>query len=83
MNYISSTGQVKTQHPLTAPKSAHLSERLLEGGLDEIWATSDVLNYDDGQYIAEAIRNGCAIAVSNGSYKDRSTAACVIEGPIP
>eukprot|EP00957_Ditylum_brightwellii_P062144 4716577-Ditylum_brightwellii.AAC.1 len=48
------------------------------------WATANTRVDDDGAYIAKAIRNREAIAVSNGSYKDLcSAAACVIEGAIP
>eukprot|EP00957_Ditylum_brightwellii_P119934 9152557-Ditylum_brightwellii.AAC.1 len=39
---------------------------------------------DDGKYVAADIREGEAIAVSDGSFKNnRSTAACIIEGKIP
>eukprot|EP00957_Ditylum_brightwellii_P050535 3832835-Ditylum_brightwellii.AAC.1 len=39
---------------------------------------------DDCAYIAKAIRNGTAIAVSDGSYKSpHSAVACIIEGATP
>eukprot|EP00957_Ditylum_brightwellii_P166317 12661643-Ditylum_brightwellii.AAC.1 len=39
---------------------------------------------DDSEYIAAAIIDGTAIAVSDGSYKDSwSAAACIIEGVTP
>eukprot|EP00957_Ditylum_brightwellii_P122432 9335566-Ditylum_brightwellii.AAC.1 len=39
---------------------------------------------DDGEYIAAAISDRTAIAVSDGSYKDSwSAAACIIKGVAP
>eukprot|EP00957_Ditylum_brightwellii_P166169 12650631-Ditylum_brightwellii.AAC.1 len=39
---------------------------------------------DDSEYIAAAISDRTAIAVSDGSYKDsQSAAACIIEGVTP
>eukprot|EP00957_Ditylum_brightwellii_P132810 10126892-Ditylum_brightwellii.AAC.1 len=63
---------------------ARLTNRLSTGGSRNTWATSKVEMDDDRKYIAAAIRDGLAIAVSDGSYKDsRSAAACIIEGFIP
>eukprot|EP00957_Ditylum_brightwellii_P154522 11759721-Ditylum_brightwellii.AAC.1 len=39
---------------------------------------------NDREYIAAVIKDGSAIAVSDGSYKDsQSAAACIIEGFTP
>jgi hypothetical protein len=49
---------------------------------EAFWAIHDFMApVDNGQTIAEAIRNGSAIAVSDGSYKDKfGTAAWALEG---
>eukprot|EP00957_Ditylum_brightwellii_P200752 15303456-Ditylum_brightwellii.AAC.1 len=61
-----------------------LVKHLTVGGSKKTWATSNVEMDDDGEYIAAAISDGTAIAVSNGSYKDsQSAAACIIEGVTP
>jgi hypothetical protein len=45
------------------------------------WAVQDWIATDNGRTIAEAIKSGTAIAVSDGSYKNNfGTAAFVIEG---
>eukprot|EP00957_Ditylum_brightwellii_P123230 9396042-Ditylum_brightwellii.AAC.1 len=55
--------------------SARLTNRLSTGGSGKTWATSKVEMDNDGKYIANAIRDGSAIAVSDGSYKDSQSAA--------
>eukprot|EP00957_Ditylum_brightwellii_P160442 12214175-Ditylum_brightwellii.AAC.1 len=52
-----------------------LANRLNVGGSRKTWATSKVEMDDDGEYIAAAISDGTAIAVSYGSYKDLWSAA--------
>eukprot|EP00957_Ditylum_brightwellii_P123919 9445880-Ditylum_brightwellii.AAC.1 len=45
------------------------------------WALKNLHASDDGEYVEQAIWNGKAIAVSDGSAKDNwSTAAFTIEG---
>eukprot|EP00957_Ditylum_brightwellii_P140737 10721311-Ditylum_brightwellii.AAC.1 len=45
------------------------------------WALKNLHASDDGEYVAQAIRKGEAIAVSDGSAKDNwSAAAFTIEG---
>eukprot|EP00957_Ditylum_brightwellii_P035984 2726366-Ditylum_brightwellii.AAC.1 len=45
------------------------------------WTTADLDLDDDGEYIAQAIREGNAIAVSDGSFMlGGGAAACIIEG---
>jgi hypothetical protein len=54
-------------------------ERLLRPPLGQ-WAIQEITVTDDGEAMAQAIRQGTAIAVSDGSYKDgRGTAAFILE----
>jgi hypothetical protein len=44
------------------------------------WAITEITMTDEGKGIAQAIKNGTAIAVSDGSYKDgKGTAAFILE----
>eukprot|EP00957_Ditylum_brightwellii_P123977 9450537-Ditylum_brightwellii.AAC.1 len=52
-----------------------LTNRLSTGGSRKTWATSKVEMDDDREYITAAIRDGLAIAISDGSYKDSRSAA--------
>eukprot|EP00957_Ditylum_brightwellii_P174540 13289925-Ditylum_brightwellii.AAC.1 len=52
-----------------------LTDRLSTRGSGKTWATSKVEMDNDGEYIVAAIRDGSAIAVSDGSYKDSWSAA--------
>jgi hypothetical protein len=53
--------------------------RLLRPPLDH-WAIQEITTPGDGIAMAQAIRNGTAIAVSDGSYKDgRGTSAFILE----
>jgi hypothetical protein len=46
------------------------------------WAIESCRVDDDGRYVAQAIREGTALAVSDGSFKDAvGTAGFVVEGP--
>ena len=46
------------------------------------WAVENCRVDDDGRYVAQAIQDGTAIAVSDGSFKDATGAAAfVLEGP--
>ena len=49
--------------------------------VDVRWALRDIAASDNGVVIAQALRDGTAVAVSDGSFKDKfGTAAWVIEG---
>jgi hypothetical protein len=51
---------------------------------DTQWALRDINLTDDGLTIAQAIRDGTAIGISDGSFKDGfGTASWVLEGPSP
>jgi hypothetical protein len=53
--------------------------RQMRPSLDQ-WAIQEIIVTDDGVAMAQAIRNGTAIAVSDGSYKDgRGTSAFILE----
>eukprot|EP00957_Ditylum_brightwellii_P026769 2024962-Ditylum_brightwellii.AAC.1 len=73
--YISATGlsEQKSTTPQSNPTT--FTDILQQGEANETWATSDVQHDDNAEYLAEAIKAGTAIAVSDGSYKIRSTAA--------
>ena len=48
------------------------------------WAVTDFKCADEGKHVAQAIKDGTCIAVSDGSYKNaRGTACWIIEGPDP
>ncbi len=56
-------------------------DQLQLSSFGEKWCVNNVDLSDDGNTIAEAIRNRVAIAVSDGSFKDTyGTAAWVLEG---
>eukprot|EP00957_Ditylum_brightwellii_P061362 4657650-Ditylum_brightwellii.AAC.1 len=57
----------------TPPTS--LADCLTVGGSRKTYATSKVEMDNNGEYIAAAISDGTAIAVSDGSYKDSRSAA--------
>jgi hypothetical protein len=49
--------------------------------IGERWCFNNMVSIDNGQIVAKALKNGDAITVSDGSYKDQhGTAAWVIEG---
>ena len=79
-NHIASTGwSTIIREP--SPEVSSLEEHLAKKCSESKWATSTFFCNDDGRYIATAIHNGEAIAVSDGSYKDgKAAAACIIEG---
>ncbi len=65
----------------TVKTHGSLAEQILTLPEEEKWCFDSVLMTDDGQTIVTAIREGTAIAVSDGSYKDQyGMAALVIEG---
>jgi hypothetical protein len=58
-----------------------LKQRISNGEEGWKWAVKKFAATDDGREVADAIRLGHAIAVSDGSYKDNlGTAAYVLEG---
>eukprot|EP00957_Ditylum_brightwellii_P095650 7287656-Ditylum_brightwellii.AAC.1 len=60
-----------------------LACRLTQGNNSKTWATSTVSMDDDGEYLADTIRDSSTISVSDWSYKDScSAAACILEGPV-
>ena len=69
--------------PPPPPPSATLSDTLRNLPPDAHWAVQRCNTFtDDGTYIAEAIRQGEAVSISDGSLKHAfGTAAFVIEGP--
>lgn len=47
-----------------------------------MWALDDISSCDQAHHVAEAIRQGMAIAATDGSFKSQVvTAACCLEGP--
>ncbi len=58
-----------------------LEHRLKDGPEDMIWATKHHVFYDNSKMIADAIGQGTAIAVMDGSYKAKlGTVAYLIKG---
>eukprot|EP00957_Ditylum_brightwellii_P190345 14489473-Ditylum_brightwellii.AAC.1 len=50
----------------------------------EAWSTPDIVMTDNGEYLAQAIKESKAIAVSDGSYKaGRAIATCTFESEQP
>jgi hypothetical protein len=72
------SGTTGTTMPVPSATSFE-DERLLRSSLDQ-WAIQEITVTDEGTAMAQALRNGTAIAVSDGSYKDsRGTAAFILE----
>jgi hypothetical protein len=72
----STTASISTQHTSV---TSFAEERLLCSPLDQ-WAIQEITTSNEGQAMATAIKNGTAIAVSNGSYKDgHGTAAFILK----
>eukprot|EP00957_Ditylum_brightwellii_P157893 12018408-Ditylum_brightwellii.AAC.1 len=71
--YISATGISEQKSTKSKSSPTTFADTLQQGEADETWATSDVRHDDNAEYLAAAIRVGTAIAVSDGSYKTRST----------
>eukprot|EP00957_Ditylum_brightwellii_P065056 4934651-Ditylum_brightwellii.AAC.2 len=71
--------QVSLPPPPTPPKS--LIEQCNRSPTSMQWAISNITTTNEGKYVAQAIRDGTAIAVSDGSAKDQhSAAAFALEG---
>ena len=68
------------------PNVPEESMNLLQCTIDSLpndakWAVKDWIGTDDGSILAEALRTGTAIGVSDGSFKDEFGTAClVLEG---
>jgi hypothetical protein len=66
------------------PKPQNVKAILLARAASFNWAVNQLSLDDNGIEIAKALRNGSAIAVSDGLYKDgRGTAAFITEGESP
>jgi len=77
---IWTTGRAETITTAEDQRPRNLLERLRQGPPSRIWATEACLVEDNGERFAEAIRAGTAIAVSDGSFKDKfGTAACIFQ----
>eukprot|EP00957_Ditylum_brightwellii_P075887 5767956-Ditylum_brightwellii.AAC.1 len=68
-------GWAEVQTPEVEDVNESLLHKLQTGRAMSMWATANTRVDDDGAYIAKAIRNREAIAVSDGSYKDLGSAA--------
>ncbi len=67
--------------PENTSSCTSLRDSLVNIHTTERWCVDNLALHDDGDIIAEAIRNRTAIAVSDGSFKDTyGTAAWVLEG---
>eukprot|EP00957_Ditylum_brightwellii_P079745 6062938-Ditylum_brightwellii.AAC.1 len=78
---IQSTGWTAFSHHQPQHEPHTFIEAMTSGSLSTTWATHDAESKDNGEYIAEAIRSGTALAVSDGSLKyGRGAAACIMEG---
>jgi hypothetical protein len=64
-----------------APSPAELTTAITIVDPQYLWATETLLYSDSGVSVAQAIRDGTGLAVSDGSFKDsRSTSAFLLEG---
>jgi hypothetical protein len=79
LNWVcSGYGEILSEHQ-SQPTS--LQETLAAAPATERWCTEWIDTVDEGKAISEAIRNNCAIAVSDGSFQEGyGMAAWVIEG---
>jgi hypothetical protein len=74
-------GAVTTNHPDSLPIELNCFDQAkqLRAILDQ-WAIKEITMTDEDQAIAQAIKNGTAIAVKDGSYKDaRGMVAFILE----
>ena len=70
--------------PMPPPNANTLSSGLQTLPHEAQWALQHIIQTNEGTTIAAALRDGSAIAVSDGSLKlNRGTAAATIEGPTP
>ena len=80
---VSIANSVSVLHDV-GPLSLTLQDRLANLPDSAKWAFSELKLTDDGSTIAQAIKDGLAIGVDDGSLKLLfGTAAFVIEGPTP
>jgi hypothetical protein len=64
-----------------APSPTELATAITIVDPQYLWATETLLHTDNGVAVAQAIRDGTGLAVSDGSFKDsRSTSAFLLEG---
>jgi len=78
--WINRTGEGSLA-PDKAPTVADLYTSLEKNHKNTHWATKHTQHQDNGKTVANAIRHGTAVAVSDGSFKMKyGTAAFVIEG---
>jgi len=78
------TGYSPAEQTGTEPyeKLSSLEEAIDQSPVSQKWSVDCHYVADGGELIAAALRDGTAIAVSDGSFKDQfGTAALVIEGP--
>lgn len=80
MTVLKSTGAWSTPiEKQTYRRDTFEQVRELQPAADK-WAIQEITVTDNGKAIAQAIRDGTAIAVSDGSYKnERGTAAFILE----
>ena len=77
--YYSGSSPVSLPPPVLPPTT--VIERIRSRPPSQSWANRKVATDDNALYVAQAIRDGDAIAVSDGSYKqERGTAAFTIRG---
>ena len=75
------SGSAAALEPTAATPPSSFLERLETTASNIRWAVENCRVDDDGSYVAQAIRDGTAIAVSDGSFKDAIGAAgFVLEG---
>ena len=74
--------RVQPETPNAPDDSTNLLQQTIDSLPDEAkWAVQEWSGSDDGAILAEAIRSGTAIGVSDGSFKDAYGTAClVLEG---
>eukprot|EP00957_Ditylum_brightwellii_P033361 2526888-Ditylum_brightwellii.AAC.1 len=81
---IQSTGWTAFSHHQPQHEPQTFIEAMTSGSSSTTWATHEAESTDNGKYIAEAIRSGTALAVSDGSFKyGRGSAVCIMEGKVP
>ena len=79
---LTATAPIPPPPPPPSPLTdASLKEIIATQPPDDLWAIHTFYSPDEGQSLATAILQGCATAVSNGSYKDQlGTSGFILRG---
>ena len=79
--WANSTTRLSDPRDNQATPDANLLQRMRSGPRSRRWATENCILEDNGEKLADGIRKGSAVAISDGSFKDElATAASILLG---